>query len=266
MLRSLVIGCILTLFVTGASAQDEAPSAGDGPIVSVVTAAGVSVSVTFEGDYGPNRIEGTLVSLPTEAIQAREGKQTKEISLRNLQELQRTPLGVGADAQSTYQLALFSGESYILQPDKTEPPSGPQPAAMTRTLQVVSVPKGAVELKTGMFGVIRIPFPKLLQITVQPIRGTLREAPPVPLPLQVLNDLILTVPFDRVTNFRRDPMAGTTTVSFGIAEGVTGRVPMMPEGNLIVRTPDGQDHRIALSDVVQYNLEGPLNVARTEAQ
>ncbi len=265
MLRSLILGCLLTLTVTGASAQEEASAAAGGPTVSVVTAAGVSASVTFEGDYGPNRIEGSLVSLPAESIQAREGKQTKEIGLRNLQELQRTPLGVGADAMSTYQITLFSGESYILQPDKSEPPSGPQPAAMTRTLQVVSVPKGAVELKTALFGVIRIPFPKLLQITVQPIRGTLQEAPPVPIPLQVLQNLTLTVPFDRVTNFRRDPLAGTTTVSFGIAEGVTGRVATMPEGMLVVRTPDGQDHRIPLSEVVQYNLEGSLKVAKNGA-
>jgi hypothetical protein len=257
----LVASCLIAFSSGSVRAQTEATAPAGEPMVTVVTATGVSASVTFEGDYGPNRIEGSLISLPAEPIRAREGKQEKEIGLRNLQELQRTPLGVGPDALSTYQLSLFSGESFILQPDKSEPPAGPQPAAITRTLQVVSVPKGAVELKTEIFGTVRIPFLRLLQITVQPIRGTLREAPSVPIALQVLQDLTLTVPFHRITNFRRDMMGGTTTVSFGVAEGVTGRVPAMPEGALVVRTPDGQDRRIPLAEVVQYTLEGPITVA-----
>jgi len=185
--------------------------------------------------------------------------------VRHLQELQRTPLGVGADAASTYQLTLFSGESYIVQPEKSEPPTGAQPAGMPRTLQVVSVPKEEVELKTALFGVIRIPFPKLLQLTVQPIRGVLREAPQVSLALQVLPSMTLSVPFQRVTNFRRDPLGGTATVSFGVAEGVTGKISTMPAGNIVVRTSDGEERRIPLSEVVQYNLEGPTNVATEPA-
>jgi hypothetical protein len=228
----------------------------------VVTSAGVSASVTFQGDFGPTRIEGYLVGMPDEPIRAREGKQVKEIGLRYLQELIRTPLGVGADALSTYNLSLFSGETYILQPDKTEPPPGAQPAAITRTLQVVSIPQGAVELKTAMFGVVRVPVPKLLQLTVQPIRGTLREAPPVPIPLQVLENLTLTVPFNRITNFRRDPMGGTTTVSFGIAEGATGRVKTLPADPIVLRMSDGEERRIPLSEVIQYSLEGTLPAER----
>ncbi len=257
----LIAVAMLSLSLTAARAETAAPAKAPAePMVTVVTAAGVSASVTFEGDYGPSRIEGTLVSLPDEPIKAREGRQTKEISVRHLQELQRTPLGVGKDAVSTYQLSLFSGESYILQPDKTEP-AGAQPVAITRTLQVASVPKGLVELKTEMFGVVRIPFPKLLQLTVQPIHGVLRAAPAVLLPLQVLENLSLSVPFSRVTNFRRDPLGGTTTVSFGVAEGVTGRIVAMPAGIVVVRTADGEERRIPLSEVVQYTLEGPLNVA-----
>jgi hypothetical protein len=233
--------------------------AGDAPNVTILTASGVSVSVTFQGDYGPNRIEGMLLSLPNETIRARDGKQIKEIELRHLQELQRTPLGVGPDALSTYSLQMFTGESYVLQPDKSEAPAGPQPVTITRTMQVVSVPKGVVELKTDMFGVLRIPFPKLLQLTVQPIHGTLREAPSVPLPVEVLPDLTLMVPFQRLTNFHRDPMGGTTTVSFGTAEGATGRIKQMPEGGLVVVTADGEERRIPLSEVVEYNVEGPIS-------
>jgi hypothetical protein len=230
-------------------------------MVTVLTASGVSVSLTFQGDYGPNRIEGTLIAMPNEPIKAREGKQVRDIDLRHLQELQRTPLGVGPEALSTYSLQMFTGESYVLQPDKSESPAGPQPVTITRTMQVVSVPKGVVELKTALFGLLRIPFAKLLQLTVQPIHGTLREAPSIPLPVEVLPDLILMVPFQRLTNFRRDPMGGTTTVSFGAAEGATGRVKQMPEGGLVVLTTDGEERRIPLSEVVQYNLEGPLNIA-----
>lgn len=255
----VVASCFLFLSVGSVPAQSAPSSAGDQTTVTVVTAAGISASVTFEGDYGPSRIEGSLVSMPDEPIRAREGKATREIGLRQLQELQRTPLGVGPDALSTYHLSLFSGESYILQPDKTEPPSGPQPEAITKTLQVASVPKGAIELKTELFGIIRIPFPKLLQLTVQPIHGTLREAPTISLPLQVLNNLTLMVPFPRVTSFRRDPMGGTTTVSFGMAEGATGRVQAMPAGMLVVRTTDGEERRIPLSEVVQYNIDSPIN-------
>ena len=127
-------------------------------------------------------------------------------------------------------------------------------------MQVVSVPKGPVELKTDLFGVLRIPFPKLLQLTVQPIRGTLREVPNISLSVEVLPDLTLMVPLQRLTNFHRDPMGGTTTVSFGSAEGATGRVKQMPEGGLVVLTADGEERHIALTDIVQYNLEGPLNV------
>jgi hypothetical protein len=256
-----VTACLLLLTTGFASAEVSAPGQAAEPLVTVVTAVGVQASVTFEGDYGPSRLEGSILLLPDEPIRAREGKQTKEIPLRQLQELQRTPLGVGPDAVSTYQLSLFSGESYILQPDKTEPPAGPQPAAVTRMMQVASVPKGVVELKTELFGVVRIPFPKLLQLTVQPIRGTLREAPDVPLPLQVLEGMTLNVPFQRITNFRRDPMGGTATVSFGIAEGVTGRVKSMPTGAILVRMPDGTERRIPLGEIVQYNLEGPISVA-----
>src|SRR5207247_1018669 len=118
-----------------------------------------------------------------------------------------------------------------------------------------------VELKTELFGVVKIPFPKLLQLTVQPIRGALRVVPNVPLPLQVLEGLTLSVPFPRVTNFRWDPLGGTATVSFGIAEGVTGRVKAMPQDAIVVRMADGEERRIPLSEVVQYNVEGPINVA-----
>jgi len=230
-------------------------------MVTVLTASGVSVSLTFQGDYGPNRIEGTLIALPSEPIKAREGKQVRDIDLRHLQELQRTPLGVGPEALSTYSLQMFTGESYVLQPDKSESPAGPQPVTITRTMQVVSVPKGVVELKTELFGLLHIPSAKLLQLTVQPIHGTLRESPSIPLPVEVLPDLTLMVPFQRLTNFRRDPMGGTTTVSFGAAEGATGRVKQMPEGGLVVLTTDGEERRIPLSEVVQYTLEGPLNIA-----
>lgn len=262
MRRFLAVTAGVLLLASSRTAQgaDTAPGAQE-RVVTIVTAAGVSVSVSFEGDYGPSRLEGSLVSLPDEAIQAREGKLTKAIPLRQIQELQRTPLGVGPDALSTYQLSLFSGESYILQPEKSEPPAGPQPAAVTRMMQVVSVPKGAIELKTELFGVVRIPFPKLLQLTVQPINGTLREAPAVPLALQVLQGMTLSVPFQRITSFRRDPLGGTATVSFGIAEGVTGRVTSMPPGEIVVRTPDGQERRVPLAEIVQYNLEGPVTMA-----
>jgi hypothetical protein len=229
--------------------------------VTVVTTTGVSVSLTFQGDYGPNRMEGVLVSLPQEPIRAREGNQVREIPLRHLQELQRTPLGIGADAPSTYSLQLFTGESYILQPDKTQPPPGPQPASVTRMMQAISVPKEPIELKTELFGVVRIPFPKLLQLTVQPFRGSLHQAPGVSLPIQVLENVTLQVPFQRITNFRRDPMGGTTTVSFGNAEGATGRIKAMPDGMLVLRTPDGQERRIPLSDVVQFSIESPVSVA-----
>src|SRR5438128_136903 len=211
----LVTACFLGSNFAAAHAELASKPAADAPTVTILTASGVSVSVTFQGDYGPNRIEGMLVSLPDEPIRAREGKQLRDIELRHLQELQRTPLGVGPDALSTYSLQMFTGESYVLQPDKSESPVGPQPVTITRTMQVVSVPKGVVELKTEMFGVLRIPFPKLLQFTVQPIHGTLREAPSIPLPVEVLPDLTLMVPFQRLTNFHRDPMGGTTTVSFG---------------------------------------------------
>jgi hypothetical protein len=246
--------------MVSARAEEAAKPAADSPTVTILTASGVSVSVTFQGDYGPNRIEGTLLSLPTEPIRAREGKQVRDIELRHLQELQRTPLGVGPDALSTYSLQMFTGESFVLQPDKSESPAGPQPVTITRTMQVVSVPKGMVELKTELFGVLRIPFPKLLQLTVQPIHGTLREAPSIPLPVEVLPELTLMVPFQRLTNFHRDPMGGTTTVSFGAAEGATGRIKQMPEGGLVVRTADGEERRIALSEVVEYNVEGPSSL------
>jgi hypothetical protein len=258
---SLAAVVILSILAGSVSAEEIAPSKAAEPVVSVVTAMGVQASVTFEGDYGPSRLEGSLVALPEEPIQAREGKLTKAIPVRLLQELQRTPLGVGPDALSTYQLTLFSGETYILQPDKSEPAAGPQPAAITRIMQVASVPKGAIELKTELFGVVRIPFPKLLQLTVQPVNGTLREAPSVPVPLQVLEGVILSVPFQRITNFRRDPMGGTATVSFGIAEGVTGKVSSMPAGSILVRTPDGRERRIPLAEIVQYTLEGPITLA-----
>jgi hypothetical protein len=258
----LLMISLLTLGGSPLRAQsDGAKTGASEPTVTIVTATGVSASVTFQGDFGPNRMEGTLISLPEEPIHAREGKQTREIPLRHLQEMERTPLGVGPDALSTYSLQLFTGESYILQPDKSEPPPGPQPATITRTMQVISVPKGAVELKTAMFGVVRIPFPKLLQLTVQPFKGALREAPGVSLPIQVLEGLTLQVPFQRITNFRRDPVGGTTTVSFGNAEGATGRIKEMPAGTLVVRFADGEERRIPLSDIVQYTLESPVNIA-----
>ena len=243
-LRLVALLCLSTLAPSSARAADAPPPPGRAErTVTVVTAAGVSASVTFQGDYGPTRIEGYLINLPDEPIRAREGKQVKEIGLRYLQELQRTPLGVGPDALSTYQLSLFSGESYILQPDKTEPPPGAQPAAITRTLQVVSIPQGSVELKTAPFGVV----------------------PTVPIPLQVFENLTLTLPFNRITNFRRDPMGGTTTVSFGIAEGVTGRVKTMPTDPLVLRTPDGEERRIPLSEVIQYSLDEPIGPVANQA-
>src|SRR5205085_8774450 len=129
-------------------------------------------------------------------------------------------------------------------------PAGPQPVTITRTMQVVSVPKGVVELKTEMFGVLRIPFPKLLQLTVQPIHGTLREAPSVPLPVEVLPDLTLMVPFQRLTNFHRDQMGGAPNVSLGAAEGATGRIKQMPEGDPVDLTGDEQARRIHQTEEV----------------
>jgi hypothetical protein len=110
-----------------------------------------------------------------------------------------------------------------------------------------------------LFGVVRIPFSKLLQFTVQPFHGALREAPGLSLPLQVLGDMTLQIPFQRITSFHRDPTGGTTSVSFGNAEGATGRLKEMPAGTLLVRTPEGEERRIPLSDVVQYNVEGPIH-------
>jgi hypothetical protein len=255
----LVATCLLSSAMAPARGEVAPKPAADAPMVTILTASGVSVSVTFQGDYGPNRIEGMLLALPNEPIRAREGKQVRDIELRHLQELQRTPLGVGPEALSTYSLQMFTGESYVLQPDKSEAPAGPQPVTITRTMQVVSVPKGVVELKTEMFGVLRIPFAKLLQLTVQPIHGALREAPSIPLPVEVLPDLTLMVPFQRLTNFHRDPMGGTTTVSFGAAEGATGRIKQMPEGGLTILLADGEERHIPLSEVVEYNLESPLS-------
>src|SRR3954451_1537722 len=112
----LLVVSSLLLFSAGFALAE--PAAGTSnppaePMVTVVTAMGISASVTFQGDYGPSRLEGSLISLPDEPIKARTGSQTKEIAVRQLQELQRTPLGVGPGATSTYQLSLFSGESYI---------------------------------------------------------------------------------------------------------------------------------------------------------
>src|SRR5438093_13452662 len=119
MRRSCLVFAHSFLLLSAALANGEnaaPPPAPAEPMVTVVTAMGNLASVTFQGDYGPSRIEGSLVALPEEPIKAREGKQpVKEIPVRQLQEMVRTPLGVGADATSTYQLSLVSGESYILQ-------------------------------------------------------------------------------------------------------------------------------------------------------
>src|SRR5438067_12611371 len=106
MLRStwIIANCFLLLSTGLARAENSVTPAGSGePTVTVVTAMGISTSVTFQGDYGPSRLEGTLVALPDEPIKAREGKQVKEIPVRQLQEMQRTPLGVGPAAASNYQ-------------------------------------------------------------------------------------------------------------------------------------------------------------------
>jgi hypothetical protein len=39
----------------------------------------------------------------------------------------------------------------------------------------------------------------------------------------------------------------------------------MPEGTIVVRTMDGEERRIPLSEVVQYTLEAPTSIAANPA-
>jgi len=181
-----------------------------------------SMLKTETGDVSTNINSETLTQLPLMGVGAAASGSS---GIRNPNNVLNVVPGTYYVPNSQVKIngAPSNTQTYHVEGQDTTNQGYPYAPAQVQqgvdALQEVSVPKGFIELKTALFGVVHIPFPKLPQYTVQPFHGVLREVPGISLPVQVLDNLTLAVPFQRITSFRRDPMGGTTTVSFGNAEG-----------------------------------------------
>lgn len=227
------------------------PEADLGPIprpISLFLLEQPTVTVTFQGDYGPVRVTGTLEQAPEEAVRVRSlqgvPREARWTEIRDLSIVQYPREGMPA---GTYQVALVS-----------DPVPLTQIAGATMVRDYVSqsgvwgsqrLPEGSLTLAGRPYGRMSVPLSRVTGFQMEPIRGTVTEFPRGELRMEVLTGSPITIPLQDVQSLQRDQSRGVATVTLADGQSYTGRVVELPNASIPVTVASGEQVSVPIQRV-----------------
>jgi hypothetical protein len=235
-----------------AQAQPPAPEEDLGPIPRPITLFLLdkpTVTVSFQGDYGPVRATGVLDKAPEETLRVRSiqglPREARWTEIRDLSVVQFPREGMPA---GTFQVSLVS-----------DPVSVTQISAGGAGIRDYStdaggwgaarLPDGNLTLTGKPYGSLTIPLSRVSSFQMEPIRGTVAQFPNGDVKLEPLAGSPITVPLQEIQTLQRDQSRDAVTLTLADGQSYTGKLVQLPEVSIAVTTPAGPVVTVPLSRV-----------------
>jgi hypothetical protein len=275
-----------------AQAQPPAPPAGQPmsdlpevrPAISLLLVDQPLVSVSYNGDYGPMRVTGTLVDAPRRLLRilditggVREIRWTDLFSL-NVVRVPTADLPVGS-----FTLMLSSEEGALPRSTATVTTNytaGASVASVPPTpAHLLELPRGELVLQGQPYGNLRIATERITDLHMEPVRGSLVSMPDVTISLEIRQagssgngngngrgknggegrgpsgepsePKVVEIPLQRVEVFRRDASRELLSVTLADGQIFTGRIVRLPSAAIQVEV-DNQTRSYPLARIAQF--------------
>jgi hypothetical protein len=234
-----------------AQAQPPAQDEDLGPIarpISLFLLDKPTVTVSFQGDYGPVRATGVMDKAPEEPLRVRSiqglPREARWTEIRDLSVVQFPREGMPA---GSFQVSLVSDPVSVTQVSTA---SGARDySTESGGWGAARLPDGNLTLTGKPYGTLTIPLSRISSFQMEPIRGTFLKFPSGDLKLEPLTGSPITVPLQDVQTLQRDQARDAVTVTLADGQSYTGKLVSLPEVSIVVTTPAGQMVSVPLSRV-----------------
>jgi hypothetical protein len=252
------------------------------PAISLLPLCNPTVTVEYDGDYGLMRVIGVLMEAPESPLRVLgPGDLTRQASFFDLALLRRVRFPTAELPIGAYSVILSSDEAAL--PSSATPgtssnynPLAPTTAGAVITLpaRLGQLPAGAITVTGEPYGVLRVPTRRISELRMEPVSGTLAQAPTGSFSLEIQQgddevrgeaDLprIVTIPFlnqagrFQIERWRRDVARRLLQVVLADGQVFTGRLVDLPDVDLQVAV-NGQVRTFRLADLAQFEASAPV--------
>lgn len=244
-----------------ARAQDTNPSTDLGPPprpVSVYLANRPTITVDFDGDFGPVRLTGRLDKAPQGTLRLTDATgRTRLADLSEVRSLTEVRTATEGLPLGTYTVFLVS--------DPQGSGAGPSTAYTNTNLtspvvtrggwRLSRLPEGEMTIQAGTLGSVTLPAGRISAFVQDPVRGSILQMPGGTVRVEVLAGKTLNVPLADVELLRRDLKLGTISLTLADGQTVTGKLLELPKVNLAFEA--NQPPAIPLDQIVQLEVAVP---------
>lgn len=237
-----------------AQAQAQPPVQGEedlGPIprpISLYLLDKPTVTVSFQGDYGPVRATGVLDKSPDDPVRIRNiqglPREARWTEIRDFSVVQFPREGMPS---GTFQVSLVSDPVSVTQASTG---GGVRDySGETGSWGAARLPDGNLTLTGKPYGTLTIPLSRVSSFQMEPIRGTVAQFPTGEVKLEPLTGSQITVPLLDVQNLQRDQARDAVSVTLADGQSYTGKLVQLPNVSIAVTTSTGQMVNVPLSRV-----------------
>jgi hypothetical protein len=261
------------------------------PAISLLLINEPTLTISYNGDYGPMRVTGTLVEAPSQPLRVVfPGFGTRLVNWNELFSLNvvRVPtadLPIGSftvmlsSEEGTLPKTTITTAEYTAAPTTAFVPPAPEHA--------VELPRGDLVLEGEPYHAMRISTDRITDIRMEPIRGSLVTMPDASVSMQVsrgpadgggpgegkgeengnherprrdrrevapgdeTGGKVVDVPLRTLQNYRRDARRQLLSVTRSDGQIFTGRVTQVPNVQLVIDV-DGTQRSFPLTNIAQF--------------
>jgi hypothetical protein len=234
--------------------------------IAILVADRPIVTAFVAGDYGNIRVTGTLQEAPKEALTLTDPSgQTREVRWTEVGSLNRLAYAVEGLPQGSILVHLTSSPVIAPSSSGSTTTSGYLSPALTTgntsvanqaAWRLATLPEGEITLSGASFRQLKVPISRVSTLYQEPIRGMINQIPPGSIRMELFKGTEVSIPLVDLVSLRRDPAAGTISVTLADNQVFTGRLMDLPKVSL---TLEGSKTPIALDRIVQMEVTVPAS-------
>ena len=248
------------------------------PAISLLLVDQPLVTVSFNGDYGPMRVTGTLVDAPRRLLRLLDATgATREIRWSDLFSLNVVRVPTAELPVGSFTVMLSSEEGALPRSTATVTTNYTAGATVATVppapAHLLELPRGELILQGEPYNSLRIPTERVTDLRMEAIRGSLVNMPDVKISLEVREGggngngknggqkggdngtpsepKVIDIPLRRVEVFRRDAARQLLSVTLADGQIFTGRIVNLPSAAIEVDV-ENQTRSYLLTRIAQF--------------